>query len=111
MKEMMDETTIKEVADELQKYAVVPVASYSYEQLHAAIAAKINELITHNFSRLVAFLYQLDISEKKLKVLLGQSTNTPAGDIIATMIIERQLQKIEARKAFKTNGFSDEEKW
>lgn len=104
---------IQEVVGELQKFQLqLPNPSYNYQQLHEALATHINYLITTDFSLLISILYRLDISEKKLKQFLNQSTDTTAGDIIAQMIIERQLQKIESRKAFKSNDYiPDNEKW
>ena len=81
-------------------------------QLISELAIYINELIDSNFSTLVALLYRLDISEKKLKELLKVHTTEPAGLIIAELIVERQLEKIEARKKYKPSTQSnDEEKW
>jgi lipopolysaccharide assembly outer membrane protein LptD (OstA) len=106
--------TIKEVLDDLQKLPLqLTGKSNTYQQLQQEIAARINYLITNNFSLLISLLYRLDISEKKLRQLLGEPAKTTAGDIIAEMIIERQLQKIASRKAFKSNlsDISGEEKW
>ena len=110
---MTKNENIEKVVDELKKSLLeLPAQIYSYNDLHKMLSDHINLLITNNFSRLIAVLYRVDISEKKLKQLLLSSPNTAAGDIIAKMIIERQLQKIEARKLFTGNNrFSDEEKW
>lgn len=108
----MNEDKIKEVANELCKSNLVQDGqSFTYKQLHKTIADKMNRLLAENFSLVISILYRLDISEKKLKMQLSKSENAPAGDIIATMIIERQLQKIETRKIFRFNNFSEEEKW
>ncbi len=57
-------------------------------------------------------LYRLDISEEKLRTSLDAGTGEPAGTMIATMIIERQLQKIESRKRYKMEGdIPEDEKW
>jgi|SRR4051794_35389518 hypothetical protein len=109
---MNTEEAVKEVADALHQYNLIPLAKVSnHEQLHRSIANEINFLITKDFSRLISVLYRLDISEKKLKDYLQQPADTPAANVIAEMIIERQLQKIESRKKFKNNRFCDEEKW
>jgi hypothetical protein len=109
---MDKDAAIKEVVNDLQKLQLqLPLQYYTYQQLQQELAEQINYLITHDFSRLISVLYRLDISEKKLKVLLHQSSAN-AGDIIAEMIIERQLQKIASREAFKNNEkISDDEKW
>ena len=76
------------------------------------LADKINELIVHDFQRLVALLYRMDISEEKLMLLLKDNPNSDAGLIIADMMIERQAQKIKSRKETKSNKeIPDDEKW
>lgn len=83
----------------------------SAEQLHTELAAYINQLILQNFERLVSLLYRIDVSEAKVKTLLQQNPGDTAGSIIASLIIERQLQKIESRQQFKAGNESEEEKW
>jgi len=84
----------------------------SAEQLHKELAAYINQLILQNFERLVSLLYRIDVSEEKVKTLLQQNPGDTAGSIIASLIIERQLQKIQSRQQFKTDGNGSEaEKW
>ena len=82
-------------------------------ELRLLLSEHIHTLITKDFSRLIAILYRLDISEKKLKVLLQHQLQKDAGLIIADMIIERQLQKIETRKKYSSdnNNIDAEDKW
>jgi len=109
---MNTEEGVIEVAEALHQYNLLPSPTAgNFEQLHRAIAAEINFLITSDFSRLISILYRLDISEKKLKDYLQLPGDTPAGKVIAEMIIERQLEKIESRRKFKNTRFCDEEKW
>lgn len=73
----------------------------------------INELIENDFNRLIQMLYRLDISESKLKKLLQTHKNTDAAEIIADLIIERQLEKIKSRRAYKQrdSDIDENEKW
>jgi len=73
----------------------------------------INELINKDFHALVQLLYRIDVDEKKIKVYLNQNTNKDSAPLIADLIIERQLQKIQSRKYFSNgnNHQSEEEKW
>ena len=76
------------------------------------LAAKINELINKDYARLVALLYEIDIDEEKLKLLLLDNKITDVGHIIAALIIERQSAKVETRQQYKRNEEIDEnEKW
>lgn len=76
------------------------------------LAEKINDLLIHDFNKLISLLYRVDINEAKLKNLLKKNPGEDAGKIIAELIIERQLQKIKSRKQIKPRDEnSDDEKW
>jgi len=85
----------------------------SFEELQNKLALYINDLIQHHFEKLVSLLYRIDVSEAKIKSLLQQKPGEDAAKIIATLIIERQLQKIKTRQQFsqRDNNFNEEEKW
>ena len=84
-----------------------------YQELYAELAAYINNLIKNDFDKLITYLYRVDVNEEKLKTLLQQNPQEDAGNIIATLIIERQQQKIKTRQQFsqRDNDFDEEEKW
>ncbi len=83
-------------------------------KLREIIANYINPLISHNFNKLISILYRLDINEKKLRQLLNDNHDEDAGTIIADLIIERQMQKIQARERQQKKDEDDideDEKW
>ena len=77
------------------------------------LADYIHELINNNFLLLVSWLYRLDVSEQKLKQLLASEPAADAGFVIADLIIERQLQKVQSRKQFRADAknIPEDEKW
>jgi hypothetical protein len=79
----------------------------------ALLAEKINQLIKENFEKVVSLLYRIDVNENKLREVLRQSPNEDAGKIIASLIIERQLEKIKTRRNMgrDDNSFTSEERW
>ena len=84
----------------------------SIEQLKDLLALQFNELINTDFNRLIRLLYTIDVDEMKLKRLLDVNKTKNAGEIIAELVIERQLQKIRSRQNYKRNeNISDDEKW
>ena len=101
---------IKLLNDEL---AIDFAEKMSYSELHGQLAAYINDLIKYEFDKLIAYLYRIDVSEEKLKTLLLDNPQDDAGNIIASLIIERQQQKIKSRELFsqRDNNFDEEEKW
>ena len=68
------------------------------------LAAYLDHLIKKDFEKLVQILYRIDVDEKKLRKLLDECHQTDAGKIMALLIIERQLKKIETREQFKQMG-------
>ena len=84
----------------------------SEENLLQRLSEFINHLIQTNFQKLVLILYRVDISENKLKQLLQTESGEDAATIIARLIIEREIQKINSRNLFShKNDICDEEKW
>lgn len=82
------------------------------EELHAALAAHIDHLINHDFEKLVYYLYRIDVNENKMRSLLEKTQGENAAGLIADLVIERQLQKIESRKnTAKDDTIAEEEKW
>ena len=82
--------------------------------LHTALSRYINDLIINDFPKLINLLYRLDVSEKKLQQWLLDNTAEDAGKIIASLVIERQLQKIQSRSQFRPKDDQQaggEEKW
>ena len=84
----------------------------SEDQLLQKLSFFINDLIENNFQKLLTILYKVDVNENKLKQLLLKNEGEDAGVIIASLLIERQQQKIETRKKFISKLENDgEEKW
>jgi hypothetical protein len=90
--------------NEVQAKFGLPAIHYDASQLEAALAAVINQMILHQYDRLIQLLYRMDIDEKKLKTLLQDHPKTDAGRIMAALVIEREQQKIASREANKFKG-------
>ena len=97
----------------------IPIVSdqvFSIEELKKKWAEYFNSLIQNNFPKLVGLFYRIDISETKLRRILKENPDENAGTMIASLVIERLLQKIGSRQSFhsKTDVTSDDpdaEKW
>jgi hypothetical protein len=79
------------------------------EALESILAGWVEDRIHHDFQVLVQFLYRIDVSETRLRDLLEAGEGENAGRIIARLILERQRQKIETRKKFRSPGPSENE--
>lgn len=96
-----------------KELAVDLAGNATYNEIHSQLAAYINQLIKNDFEKLVTYLYRIDVSEQKLKSLLKQFPDEDAGNIIASLILERQEQKLKTREQFSRQGneMDEEEKW
>lgn len=82
------------------------------DSLYLTLKEEVNRLINEDFNKLVQILYRIDVPEKKLRQVLSDNPSTDAADIIAKMIMERQMEKARLRAAFKTNrDIPDDERW
>ncbi len=81
--------------------------------LFAQLCDSINDLIVHDFDRLLGLLYRHDVSEQKIKTLLKENPDTNASENIARLVIERQVQKIKSRQEHRRDqdNISEEERW
>ena len=108
----MDDTLF--IIESLEKETgLVFTNTSSMDNLQAALAEHINDLIINNFEKLVFLLYRIDINENRIKQLLQKTVNTTAGETIAQAIIDRQIEKIVLRKNHTppTDITSEEDKW
>jgi hypothetical protein len=104
----------KELIENIKKdMAIILPDKISLKELEEVLTIYANQLIQKDFQKLITLLYRIDVSEAKLKYLLQLQTDENAGNIIAKLIIERQLQKIKSRQQFSKHNddISEEEKW
>ncbi|MEK7226131.1 MAG: hypothetical protein AAB221_10645 [Bacteroidota bacterium] len=90
----------------------IPVTA-SLDELKEKLAVHINDLINHDFQKLIFLLYRIDVNETKMRKLLAQKDGENAARLITDLIIERQLEKIKTRQQFRQrdNEIDDNEKW
>ena len=95
----------------LLKDAVLPNAKN--EDILQQLARLINDLIVHDFERLIRILYRVDVDERKLKKMLHDHPQQDAGILIAELLIDRQLQKEHFKKTFSkdSNDIPEEDRW
>jgi hypothetical protein len=109
----MEIENVNQVAVELRsEFPELATNGSTYDALFSALSNRLKSMINDDFSGLLQILYRLDISESKLRDLISTDLGKPASELIAHLIIERQLQKVESRKMFKpSNDIPENEKW
>jgi hypothetical protein len=72
------------------------------EELKKKIYQSVLELLIHNTSALYQVLYRIDVKEEKVKnAFIDNPLAELAAERITTLIIERQIEKIQWRKKYK----------
>lgn len=72
----------------------------SKDSIIEELEIKVSQLLHQNAESFFQFMYRLDISEKKLKAAIEQNENTVRA--IASLIYDRQYEKLRSRKENKT---------
>ena len=107
---------IDEMQNNLQRLFNVDInfaAAKTVHELIATLSIYINELINTNFDKLIFILYRMDVSEQKLKKLLANNSTENAGIVVATLIVQREVQRQKDKVQFskKDENIPDDEKW
>jgi hypothetical protein len=74
------------------------------EELRRYLENKITELMDTNYEKLINILYRVDINEEKLNELFSSKNREFIPGRLAELIIERQIQKISIRNAYKRDN-------
>jgi hypothetical protein len=106
---MLEEESIEAAVIQLE---ITPVAN-DFAANRQLLVEKINDLIQHDFNKLVSILYRLDVNENKLRKLLDENAMVDASHIIADLVIEREKQKIISRQQFskRDDEIDESERW
>ena len=106
--------TTKELIQELNQIRSWDLAErLTREEVESVLAERLNSLIRYDFNGLVQLLYRIDVEEPRLRYLLQQHKGEDAGRIIARLIIDRLLKKIETRRQYAADkrDIPEDEKW
>lgn len=77
--------------------------NYVMTEIQRVLAGKIKELIENNFEKLQNILYRIDLDQRKVHELYIANTNGDFPNLLAKLIIERQLEKVKTRYFYKMN--------
>jgi len=71
------------------------------EEIKTHLTTYIADLIEHNFEKLCNMVYRHDVSEHKFHQALQSDNINQQAENVAELVIERELQKVETRKAYR----------
>ena len=73
----------------------------SKEELKNRLTVFISDLLDHDFAKLCNLVYRHDISEQKFHEALTDGEVGLQASRLAELVIEREMQKVETRKAYR----------
>lgn len=79
------------------------IVQYAYNELYEQLLVLIIDLLNQNTRKLYSLLYQIDLSEHKIRNVFQENPERNLSEIITELIIERDLQKVATRIYFKEN--------
>jgi hypothetical protein len=74
---------------------------HSLNELKKYLTVKISELLDTNYSKLINTLYLIDLDERRIHELFSEKNREVIPQVLADMIIERQVQKFNNRKKYR----------
>lgn len=73
-----------------------------FRQLRAVLIRRIEELLEKDSEKLMWILYRIDVSEKKVRASLEANSSSDYAQVLADLIIERQIEKARTRAQFSS---------
>lgn len=84
---------------------VEPIAkdyeTLSRDDLHNQLQIFVAELLEHNFEKLCNMIYRHDVKEEKFHEALGSGTIAEQSAQIADLVLDREMEKVRTRQAYK----------
>jgi len=71
-----------------------------FQELRRVLILRIEELISKDAEKLMWILYRIDVNEKKVHEALLNNSSLNYAEVLADLIIERQIEKAKTRKQF-----------
>lgn len=106
-------TNNQESIGDLDKYRQIPATYFeqlSYDELMKNLSRFIFDLLQHDFHRLCNLIYRHDVDESKFNQALQLSDVEAQAKAIAALVVDREMQKVASRKAYREHKLRNENK-
>lgn len=103
---------IRETANLIEgPFELTAQTAYSEDDLVAALANRIAEMLEKQPEQLMSLLYRLDVLESKIIPVMRPDAPEPANIGLARLVVERQKQRIETKKNTKIDPLEGMDEW
>ena len=83
---------------------VEPEAGMTLDEVRAFLIPRIASLLERNLDLLFSALYRIDVPEPAVKQAFATAGHDELPAVLVDLIIERQIQKIHTRRAYKDSN-------
>ena len=103
-----EEKILQEIIQQEFDTRELPESESSFTALRQVLISKVAFLLDHDFEKMIQILYRIDVSEEKVKKTFEAASGPDLPEILADLIIERQIEKSRTRNQFpKENGWKE----
>ena len=89
-------------------YERLPDINEDRTDLISKVAERVAFLMDTNMELFFNHLYRMDVDEKKVhEVLYGSDSEEPVNILLAKLIVERQIKRLETKRKFKQDDWID----
>jgi hypothetical protein len=85
-------------------------AAFFYEELFDQMKVHVETIMTESLERFMHFLYRIDISQQNIAQYENEMKEAPYNEVIAELIIHRELKKVITRDYFRQKSQGDNHK-
>ncbi len=78
--------------------------NWAYNQLFEQLNVHVDRLLSEHNRLLLALLYQIDVSEKKINDETSTRTDIELSEIVTELILDRELKKVITRHYYSRMG-------
>lgn len=81
--------------------------NWAYDHLFEQLNVHVSRLLGQNDRLLLALLYQIDVSEKKIHLEAADQPDMDLSEIVTDLILDRELKKVITRNYFSRKNKPD----
>jgi hypothetical protein len=78
----------------------------AYTELFEQLTPVIRDLLEANVTKFFSLLYCIDLNEKAIKTGIDEMPEMPLSEVVAHLLLERELKKVITRDFFSKNSIS-----
>lgn len=104
-------TTTRQIARDLGLSLQQQEDDITYQELLTLVANQVAELLDNKPETLFSLLYRLDVDQSQVDEVLNRQSDEPKNVLLAGLIIQRQIKRMETKIKYKQPDIDGWEKF